>query len=213
MAGAKRCKVQLRMGNLQASTFQQLEREEHSRLEEACTSRTSKEKESNGEKKTHRLVQNCQANNESCTVKNIGTGKGKKIASSNTVQCYECGKEGHIKPECPNLKVKQRTSRRFPQDKSRKQKTAYIAWENSYTDSSSHEDCDREEESNICFMAGLVKDDYGSDEEFENEPIEVKYDMLLDAFQEIHAKAMRLQYKVNRLNCDRRDYEHKFVGR
>ncbi|KOM31872.1 hypothetical protein LR48_Vigan01g142800 [Vigna angularis] len=69
MAGAKRCKVQLRMGNLQASTFQQLDREEHSRLEEACTSRTSKEKQSNGEKKTHGLVQNCQANNESCTVK------------------------------------------------------------------------------------------------------------------------------------------------
>ncbi|KOM41229.1 hypothetical protein LR48_Vigan04g142700 [Vigna angularis] len=68
--------------------------------------------------------------------------------------------EGHIKPEYPDLKVKQRASRRFPQDKSRKQ-------------------------------------------------IKVKYDMLRDAFQEVHVEAMRLQYKVNRLISKRSDYDHK----
>ncbi|XP_014522135.1 uncharacterized protein LOC106778665 [Vigna radiata var. radiata] len=58
-------------------------------------------------------------------------------------------------------------------------------------------------------MAGTSQDDNDSNIEFENEPIEVKYDPLLDAFREVHAEAMRLQYKVNRLNFDRRDYEHR----
>ncbi|KOM57741.1 hypothetical protein LR48_Vigan11g077400 [Vigna angularis] len=35
-----------------------------------------------------------------------------------------------------------------------------------------------------------------NDSDFESEPIEVKYNLLLDAFQEIHAEAMRLQSKV-----------------
>lgn len=79
-----------------------------------------------------------------------------------------------------------------------------MAWENSDSESLSDEDLDQEEESNICFMA-----DYESDTEFEKEPIEVKYDLLLDAFQEIHVEAMRLQYKVNRLNSERKDYEYR----
>ncbi|WVY96365.1 hypothetical protein V8G54_028516 [Vigna mungo] len=101
-----------------------------------------------------------------------GNGKGKKATRSNVVQCYECGHEGLIKLECPDLKLKQRASRRFPQDKNKKQKN-----------SSSDDDNDHEEESNVYFMVGSTKDEYDSDEEFKNEPIEVKYDMLLDAFK------------------------------
>ncbi|BAT84293.1 hypothetical protein VIGAN_04161800, partial [Vigna angularis var. angularis] len=117
---------------------------------------------------------------------------GKKNSRNNVVQCYECGKDGHIKPDCPDLKNKQKESSKYPQDKNRKQRKTYIAWEDSDEDSSSDEDCDREEESNMCFMAGSVQSDDDSDDDFENEPIEVKYHMLLDAFQEVHAEAMRL---------------------
>lgn len=48
-----------------------------------------------------------------------------------------------------------------------------------------------------------------TDSNFENDPIEVKYDLLLDAFQELHIEAIKLQYKVNRLNYERKDFEYK----
>ncbi|KOM27171.1 hypothetical protein LR48_Vigan404s002200 [Vigna angularis] len=55
--------------------------------------------------------------------------------------------------------------------------------------------------SSVCFE--------DNDSDFENEPIEVKYYMLLDTYQELHAEAMKLQYKVNRLNSERRDFEYR----
>ncbi|KAG2399581.1 uncharacterized protein HKW66_Vig0105660 [Vigna angularis] len=79
---------------------------------------------------------------------------GKKSSRSNVVQCYECGNDGHIKPDCPALKNKQKEFSKYPQDKNRKQRKAYIAWENSDEDSSSDDDNSAEEESNLCFMEG-----------------------------------------------------------
>lgn len=55
--------------------------------------------------------------------------------------------------------------------------------ENSDGESSSDDDWSVEEESNLCFMARSAHLDYDGDDDFENEPIKVKYDMLLDAFQ------------------------------
>ncbi|XP_022633262.1 zinc finger CCHC-type and RNA-binding motif-containing protein 1-like [Vigna radiata var. radiata] len=100
--------------------------------------------------------------NKSSTTNYAGPVKGKKNSRTNVVQCYECGREGHIKPDCPYQKIKQKGSRKFPQEKGRKQKSAYIAWENSDYDFSSDEDCIIEEESNICFMVGLAQNDYDS---------------------------------------------------
>ncbi|WVZ06169.1 hypothetical protein V8G54_019515 [Vigna mungo] len=133
----------------------------------------------------------------------------KRSFRTNVVQCYEYGKEGHIKPECTKLKPKQKGKKRFPQDRSMKQKGAYIAWENTNSENSSGEDVDHEEESNICYMTRVTWDNYDSDTDISNEPVEIKYDLLLDAFQELHAEVMRLQYKVNRLNSERRDYEYR----
>ncbi|XP_047161390.1 uncharacterized protein LOC124831443, partial [Vigna umbellata] len=76
------------------------------------------------------------------------SGGGKKSSKNNTVICYECGKDGDIKSDCPEVKNRQKANT--------------------------------------------------SDSDFESEPIEVKYDLLLDAFQEIHAEAMRLQYKLKK---------------
>lgn len=64
--------------------------------------------------------------------------------------------------------------------------------------------------SQICVLCQalhtLIND---SDDDFESEPTKVKYDMLLDSFQEIHAEATRLQYKVNRLSSERKDYGYR----
>ena len=58
-------------------------------------------------------------------------------------------------------------------------------------------------------MTGVTWDDYDSDADISNEPVKVKYDLLQDAFKELHAEAMRPQYKVNRLSSERRDFENK----
>ncbi|WVZ05058.1 hypothetical protein V8G54_018404 [Vigna mungo] len=54
-------------------------------------------------------------------------------------------------------------------------------------DSSSEDDQSVEKESNLCFMAGLIHSE-SSDNDFESEPIKVKCDLLLDAFQELHVE-------------------------
>ena len=107
------------------------------------------------------------------------------------------------------MKPKRNGKKRFPQSRNIRRKGAYIAWENSDSENSSDEDADQEEESNLCYMTGVTWDDYDSDADRSNEPVEVKYDMLQDAFKELHAEAMRLQYKVNRLSFERRDFENR----
>ncbi|XP_022633207.1 uncharacterized protein LOC111241053 [Vigna radiata var. radiata] len=135
-------------------------------------------------------------NNDSQLTNLVGQGK-KKSFSTNVFQCYECGKEGHIKLDCPNLKPKQKGKKRFPQGRNMKRKEAYIAWENPESESSSDEDTDQEEEPNICNMAGTLSDDSDNNEEFEKLPIEEKYQQLIETFSELHAKAMRLEYKIS----------------
>lgn len=114
----------------------------------------------------------------------VGNFKGgRKKSKTNTVTCYECGKDGHIKPECPELKNGQKADSKYPQDKRRsKQRKAYIAWENNDDDTSSDVDQSVEEESNLCFMAGSAHSKE-CDSDFENEPIEVQYYMLVDTYR------------------------------
>jgi len=76
----------------------------------------------------------------------------KKPDSNSTKFTYfDCGKQGHMKVDCPNLVNKEKAQER-KRNKSRKGRKVYIAWEDNVTSSSSssHEDV----EANLCLMAG-----------------------------------------------------------
>src|SRR3954470_2341235 len=62
--------------------------------------------------------------------------------------CFNCGKDGHYKPDCPYLKKEKEKNQSKGHNKS---KRAYIAWE---SDSSSESSSgDEEEVANLCLMA------------------------------------------------------------
>src|SRR4051812_12276939 len=78
-----------------------------------------------------------------------------KEASTSTqeVTCYECGKQGDIKPECRKLSKKNG----FKGKKEFKNKKVYIAWEDNEVSSSS--DSDSDESANLAIMASHPSDD------------------------------------------------------
>ncbi|KAK2396415.1 gag-protease polyprotein [Trifolium repens] len=66
--------------------------------------------------------------------------------------CYECGQVGHYKPDCPNLKRKEKES--SSNKRRSKGKKAYVAWESSSSSShssSSSRLSDEGEVANVCF--------------------------------------------------------------
>ncbi|KAK2422403.1 gag-protease polyprotein [Trifolium repens] len=65
--------------------------------------------------------------------------------------CYECGQVGHYKPDCPNLKRKEKES--SSNKRRSKGKKAYVAWESSRSSShssSSSSSSDEGEVANVC---------------------------------------------------------------
>jgi len=75
----------------------------------------------------------------------------KPDSNSNKLTCFGCGKQGHMKADCPNLGNREKSieKKNYKAGKGRK---AYIVWEDnaSSSSSSSQEDI----EANLCFMAG-----------------------------------------------------------
>jgi hypothetical protein len=68
--------------------------------------------------------------------------------------CYECGQVGHYKPDCPNLKRKEKES--SSNKRRSKGKKAYVAWESSSSSShssSSSSSSDEDEMANVCFTS------------------------------------------------------------
>ena len=55
-------------------------------------------------------------------------------SNNNTFTCFKCGKQGHIKFKCPIYLRKQLVEKKGKKD--RKQKKAYIAWEDNASTSS-----------------------------------------------------------------------------
>ena len=95
--------------------------------------------------------------------------------------CYECGKTGHIKPDCPVLKMKQKPEEKSEANKHKKKRKAY----NSDSSSSSESDRSIEEETNLCLMAG-TSSSKSSVSSFNSNDDENNYFELLDAFNELH---------------------------
>ena len=87
-----------------------------------------------------------------------------KEASTSTqdVTCYECGKQGHIKPDCPKLSKKNG----FKGKKEFKNKRAYVAWEDNEISSSS--DSDSDESANLALMASHHSDDEEGEVSYDN---------------------------------------------
>ena len=79
------------------------------------------------------------------------------------MSCFECGKVGHMKRDCPKLnhdknKVKNQQERRP------KRKAFQVTWD--YSDSSSSDDESYNEQANVCFMATYdeVRQNYANDD-------------------------------------------------
>jgi len=120
--------------------------------------------------------------------------KGKRYTSkpdhSSNFTCFGCGKQGHIKVDCPNQHQKDKgQEKKFVK---KKQKRAYIAWDDNDTSSSSSSS---EEEANLCLMAGdSTSSSVSSTPSFTHE----NYYDLLNAFKETHEEANRLAQANNR---------------
>jgi len=118
----------------------------------------------------------------------------KSDSVSGKLTCFGCGKQGHIKVDCPNLSNKEKPTERKSY-KAGKTKKAYIAWEDnaSTSNSSSQEDF----EANLCLMAGedFEVSNVNSSASFNS----TNYSSLLNAFQETHEEANKLARSNNRL--------------
>nr|KYP33248.1 Retrovirus-related Pol polyprotein from transposon TNT 1-94 [Cajanus cajan] len=128
----------------------------------------------------------------------------KEEGSTSSYNCFECGKPGHIKAECPNLLKKQQEEKKGK--KNYKGKRAYIAWEDN--DSSTTSDESEFEENNLCLMAGADQDTIVSDSDLESNP---DYDQLQEAFIQIHKEAVKLDALNSKLKNKLSWYENALI--
>lgn len=105
--------------------------------------------------------------------------------SSQSFTCFECGKEGHMKADCPTLARKSSHKGR----KEFKPRRAYIAWDDNDISSSSESEDD--EYANLTLMASHHSDDEQevSDSELNFKP---SYEELQNAFDELFEEFINL---------------------
>jgi len=121
-------------------------------------------------------------------------GKSKSDSGSTKFVCFGCGKQGHIKADCPSIAIKDKAPEK-KSNKSGKTRSAYITWEDNATSSSSSSQ--EEIEANMCLMAGKSSEvsSMESIASFNN----TNYNTILHAFQETHEEANKLALSNNRL--------------
>jgi len=130
-----------------------------------------------------------KTNNNSTRIKRSSRKQEKHIVPT----CYECGKMGHIKPECLVLKLKQKLEEKSETDKHKKKKKSY----KSDSSSSSEFDGSTKEETILCLMAGTGSSK-SSVSSFNSNDDENNYYELLDAFNELHKEATNFQKSNNK---------------
>lgn len=124
--------------------------------------------------------------------KNNKFSRKNENSSSQNITCFECGKSGHIKADCPTLKKMDSYSKNFNNNKvnnyNNKTKKAYIVWDDN--DISSSSDSDNEENAQIALMASHQSED--ELDEVSNSFELHSYDELQEAFNELHDEFLKL---------------------
>ena len=117
--------------------------------------------------------------------------KKKGEDSSLAPKCYECDQPGHLRFDCPVFKRRMKKSNK-KNFKDKKEKKAYITWEDNDMNSSS----DLENE---IINQGLMAKDYESGEEVmsSNYDLSISFDDLQDAFNDLHKEFVNLSKLVS----------------
>ena len=142
--------------------------------------------------------------------RNVRAEKKDESPAEKNITCFECGKRGHIKTDCAVFLKKQLMEKRSRAEK--KDKSAYIAWDQN-SESSASTSGRSEEEANLCLMIN-AEDSFSvhtSDTESEH-PSEPDIDKLVEAFNEMHQEAQKLAVSNNRFKSTIKVQYEKLVS-
>jgi len=132
--------------------------------------------------------------NKDINKERYGNKKSNDFNSNNYI-CFGCGKQGHIKADCPNKESKDKKS--SYKEKKGKSKRAYIAWDENEV-SSSISSSSEEQKANICLIAEGYDESCSSSDVSSCASLNSEnYSKLFEAFQETHEEANRLVLSNN----------------
>jgi len=118
------------------------------------------------------------------------TSKQNDSSNISKFSCYNCGKQGHIKVECPNVNKEKGKVGDRKKEKKAKERRAYITWEDN-DDSTSTSSQEGSEEANLCLKA-----EYESSSSSQVSSLSSKdkndYYQLLHDFEELHSEANKI---------------------
>ncbi|XP_058766926.1 uncharacterized protein LOC131640543 [Vicia villosa] len=123
--------------------------------------------------------------------------------------CFNCGKSGHYKTECPKIKKEKGPVSK----KSNKQRRAYIAWESDSESSTDEDSSDDDESANLCLMAHDYNQPHHkkkSDQKkvrqaYYNNFNSLTFSELKIAFEKLHKEAVEA---FKRLSSDKQIFSH-----